>query len=147
MNSAGMQVEKNRSHKSGTDQEGYGLPDFFEVLKRKQFHFPPDIVDALLDSLRIHRQVMIPDSTGAVLPYRKDIPFYEAVMDQQEEGADPVAGNLKHDPRGNLIVSPREMIEIRDQGERNGMKQFPGGEACSPVVSGDPVRICLTAVA
>ena len=97
------------------------LQEYNDVLKRKQFHFSPDIVDALLDYLRIHGQVIVPDSTGAVLPDRKDIPFYAVVMDQQEEGAYPVTGNLKHDPKKNFIVAPREMIEILDRAERNGM--------------------------
>ena len=111
------------------------LQEYNAVLKRKQFHFSPDIVDALPDYLRIHGQVIVPDSTGAVLPDRKDIPFYEVVMDQQEEGAYPVTGNLKHDPKENFIVAPGN---DRDPGpgrtERNGMKQFfrqrilqPGG--------------------
>ena len=97
------------------------LQEYNDVLKRKQFHFSPDIVDALLDYLRIHGQVIVPDSTGAVLPDRKDIPFYEVVMDKQDEGAYLVTGNLKHYPRENFIVTPREMIEILDRAEQNGM--------------------------
>jgi heat shock protein HspQ len=55
-----------------------------------------------------------PSETGASLSDMKDLPFYEVVMEKQNEDAYLVTGNLKHFPPKKFIVTARQMLDILD---------------------------------
>ena len=52
-----------------------------------------------------------------VLPDPKDVVFYAVLMEKRkEEEAYLVTGNLKHFPARTYIVTPKEMLDIIQQG-------------------------------
>lgn len=42
----------------------------------------------------------------------KDLPFYEVVMEKQENNAYLIIGNMKHFPIKPFIVTPKEFLDI-----------------------------------
>ena len=91
------------------------LAEYRNVLNRKKFGFSPDIVDAMLSAIEKFGRLVTPDPSGELLPDMKDLPFYEVVMDQQDDGAYLVTGNLKHFPQKPFIVTARQFLDILDQ--------------------------------
>lgn len=57
---------------------------------------------------------LTPSPTGIVLPDIKDLPFYEVVLEKQEDNAYLVTGNIKHFPKEPFIVTARQLIDILD---------------------------------
>ncbi len=53
--------------------------------------------------------------TGEVLPDKKDLPFYEVVVEKQEDAAYLVTGNIKHFPKKSFIVTPKEFLSILNE--------------------------------
>ena len=49
------------------------------------------------------------------MPDAKDVPFYQVVMEKRDSDAYLVTGNIKHFPKAEYIVTPREMLEILDK--------------------------------
>ncbi len=48
-----------------------------------------------------------------ILPDPKDVVFYAVTMEQKKESdAYLVTGNVKHFPKVNFVVTPREMLDI-----------------------------------
>lgn len=90
------------------------LKEYRNVLGRKKFKFDSDLVKYILYYIEEHGILTEPASTGIILPDIKDIPFFEVVMDRQDEGAYLVTGNLKHFPQKPFIVSPRQLLDILD---------------------------------
>ena len=52
----------------------------------------------------------VPVSTYETLVDMKDLPFYEVVMVTRDESVF-VMGNLKHFPKRDYIITPRQLIE------------------------------------
>lgn len=90
------------------------MKEYQEVLSRKKFGFPQDIVDYLLYAIAKYGVFIEPIPTDAVLPDMKDLPFYEVVLEKREDGTYLVTGNLKHFPEKDFIVTARQMIDILD---------------------------------
>ena len=90
------------------------MKEYRNVLGRKKFKFESDLVKYILYYIEEHGILTEPTSTGIILPDIKDIPFFEVVMDRQDEGAYLVTGNLKHLPQKPFIVSPRQLLDILD---------------------------------
>lgn len=59
--------------------------------------------------------IFLIQESGGLLPDMKDLPFYEVVMDQQDDGAYLVTGNLKHFPPKPFIVTARQLLDILEQ--------------------------------
>jgi hypothetical protein len=55
---------------------------------------------------------VVPTPTGRLLPDKKDLPFYEVVVEKQEDDAYLVTGNMKHFPAKPFIVTAKEFLEI-----------------------------------
>lgn len=91
------------------------LREYNEVLRRPKFHFPERIVTQLLQSIEKYGEQVIATPTGELLPDIKDLPFYEVVIEKQEDAAYLVTGNIKHFPKKPFIVTAREFLDILSQ--------------------------------
>ena len=91
------------------------LAEYREVLHRKKFLFSEDLISVLLDTFDKYGICIEPASSGEILPDRKDLPFYEVVMEMQEEDAYLVTGNIKHFPIKPFIVTANQMLAILDE--------------------------------
>lgn len=72
------------------------------------------MIDYLLAAIDKYGVYVEPTLSGMVLPDRKDLPFYEAVLEKQEDNAYLVTGNLKHFPKEPFIVTARQLLDILD---------------------------------
>ena len=90
------------------------MKEYQEVLSRKKFGFPQDIVDYLLSAVAKYGIFIEPMPTDEILPDMKDLPFYEVVLEKREDDTYLVTGNLKHFPEKNFIVTARQLIDILD---------------------------------
>ena len=94
------------------------ISEYREVLLRRKFNFDRAAVNALINGI-IKRGIFL-DTNPADEPIidSKDAVFYEVVMEmRQENEAYLVTGNLKHFPAKHFIVTPREMLDIIENGE------------------------------
>jgi hypothetical protein len=53
-----------------------------------------------------------PSPSGMILPDKKDLPFYEVVLEKRDDNAYLVTGNKKHSPNVPYVVTPRELLDI-----------------------------------
>ena len=88
------------------------LDEYNEVLRRKKFRFSEQLVSAMVDAIEKYGILVNPSPTGEILPDRKDLPFYEVVMEKQEDDAYLVTGNMKHFPQKPFIVTAKQMLDI-----------------------------------
>ena len=58
------------------------------------------------------------DKTIRAIAQRKDLPFYEVVMEKRADDAYLVTGNQKHFPAEPFIVTAREFLAILEQNEK-----------------------------
>ena len=91
------------------------MDEYREVLRRKKFRFPFALVEYFLAAIEQFGVLVEPTPTGEILPDRKDLPFYEVVMEKREDGAYLVTGNIKHFPKEPFIVTAREFLDILDK--------------------------------
>lgn len=90
------------------------MHEYQEVLSRKKFKFPLNMIKYILSAIEKYGVLVEPSETGVILPDIKDLPFYEVVMEKREDGAYLVTGNQKHFPIEPFIVTPRQMLDILD---------------------------------
>ena len=88
------------------------IAEYREVLAREKFHFSQGNIDFLLSAIEKFGFLVSPSSSEIVLPDKKDVPFYEAVMEVQD--AYLVTGNIKHFPEEPFIITARRLVEILD---------------------------------
>lgn len=90
------------------------MAEYQAVLNRKKFRFSQDRINFLLSAIEKFGVLVVPSPRGVILPDLKDLPFYEVVMEERDDEAYLVTGNLKHFPKEPFIVTPRQLIEILD---------------------------------
>ena len=95
------------------------IQEYHEVLSRKKFKFEPRMINYILSAIEKYGVIVNPSATGVTLPDMKDLPFYEVVMEKQEDDAYLVTGNLKHFPAEPFIVTARQMLDILDGKDLN----------------------------
>ena len=88
------------------------LREYNEVLRRKKFHFKESTVSTLINVIETCGEKVVPSPTGEFLPDRKDLPFYEVVIEKREDNPYLVTGNMKHFPAKPFIVTAREFLDI-----------------------------------
>lgn len=88
------------------------LKEYSEVLRRAKFHFSEETVSILLQTIEKYGEHIVPTPTGELLPDMKDLPFYEVVVEKQENDAYLVTGNMKHFPVKPFIVTAKEFLNI-----------------------------------
>ena len=90
------------------------LAEYRDVLARKKFHFPPDLVEIVLTRLAACSLDISADSAAyseVIAP--EDRCFYAVTMaERQTEDALLVTGNIRHFPAKPFIVTPAQFIEI-----------------------------------
>ncbi|MBQ6504559.1 MAG: putative toxin-antitoxin system toxin component, PIN family [Flexilinea sp.] len=91
--------------------------EYEDVLKRPKFKFNESVIDVLLDDLKRRAVFVDAASVNEIMPDPKDVIFYAVLMEKRrEEEAYLVTGNLKHFPIRTYIVTPREMLDILQEG-------------------------------
>ena len=94
------------------------LAEYEEVLRRPKFKFEERAVHVFLDELKRRAVLIDAGPIDEVIPDPKDIVFYAVLMEKRkEEDAYLVTGNLKHYPVRTYIVTPREMLDILQEGK------------------------------
>lgn len=88
------------------------IKEYREVLSRKKFGFSGDSIEYLLSAVEKYGILVDPSPSSITLPDMKDLPFYEAVLEKQEDNAYLVTGNIKHFPKEPYIVTPRGLLDI-----------------------------------
>lgn len=88
------------------------LQEYREVLSRKKFGFSKNAIRSLVSYIKQSGVNVVPASANEKLIDIKDLPFYEVVMDTREEESFLVTGNIKHFPKREYIVTPRQMINL-----------------------------------
>lgn len=91
------------------------MTEYREVLNRKKFKFPLEMINYLLSAVEKFGIMVEPTASNAILPDMKDLPFYEVVLEKKNDGAYLVTGNLKHFPAKPFIVTARQMLDILDR--------------------------------
>lgn len=94
------------------------MAEYEDVLNRPKFNFNQSAVQVLLDELK--KRGIYTDYYGVVydeIPDPKDVVFYAVLMEKRKENdAYLVTGNLRHFPMRTYIVTPREMLDIIEEG-------------------------------
>lgn len=88
------------------------LQEYDEVLHRRKFHLPENIIHTLLHTIIKFGIEVFPQPTGEILVDMDDLIFYEVAMEKRKNEAYLVTGNQKHYPIKDFIVTPAEMIKI-----------------------------------
>lgn len=86
------------------------LEEYSEVLHRKKFGIPENLINWALDRIvtnGIRGERVLSDES---FPDPKDVVFYEVAL--SKENAYLVTGNTKHFPKKPIVVTPAEMLEI-----------------------------------
>ena len=91
------------------------LKEYNEVLRRRKFKFSETIVATLVETIEKYGETVEPAPSGEILPDMKDLPFYEVVLEKQEEDAYLVTGNMKHFPEKVFVVTAKEFLDILNQ--------------------------------
>lgn len=91
------------------------LKEYNEVLRRRKFKFSETIVATLVETIEKYGEMVEPAPSGERLPDMKDLPFYEVVLEKQEEDAYLVTGNMKHFPEKVFVVTAKEFFDILNQ--------------------------------
>lgn len=103
------------------------LLEYEDVLRRPEFPFDPDDIDALIEYMR--RYGFFPDVVplSISIPDPDDLPFLEVAVAGQAEAL--VTGNTRHFPRavalGVPVMAPSRFLEYY---ARNVRKPTPNGE-------------------
>ena len=95
--------------------------EYKSVLQRPKFKFPLNDQNYLLSAVKKYGLMIYPKSTNEILADKKDLPFYEVCMANEEFYL--VTGNKKHFPTKKFIVTPREMLDILANVEYNEGEQ------------------------
>lgn len=90
--------------------------EYREVLSRKKFGFFGETIEYLLSAIEKYGILIDPSPSGIILPDMKDLPFYEVVLEKRDDAAYLVTGNIKHFPKEPFIVTPRELLDILNNG-------------------------------
>lgn len=86
--------------------------EYRDVLTRPKFHFPAELVDAILDVILQKGLSLERTKTEEVFTDPKDVVFYEIAL--SKERAYLVTGNTKHFPATPIVVTPAELLRILD---------------------------------
>ncbi len=88
------------------------IAEYHEVLSRKKFKLPQDMINYLLSAIEKFGILIEPEKSNVILPDMKDLPFYEVVLEKKNNETYLVTGNLKHFPAEPFIVTARQMLDI-----------------------------------
>ena len=92
------------------------MDEYYDVLNRDKFPFTQDEINGLLLAVEKYGIYVDASPSGVILPDMKDLPFYEVVLDKQDDDAFLVTGNSKHFPNKSFIVTANQMLAILKKG-------------------------------
>ncbi len=93
------------------------ITEYEEVLHRPKFRFDKNAVKVLMDELKKRAVYSDYGLIDDEIPDPKDVVFYAVLMEKRkEEEAYLVTGNIKHFPMRTYVVTPREMLDIIEEG-------------------------------
>ena len=93
------------------------LTEYEDVLNRPKFRFDKRAVKILLDELKKRAVYSDYGLIEDEIPDPKDVIFYAVLMEKRKEhDAYLVTGNIKHFPLRTYIVTPRELLDIIEEG-------------------------------
>ena len=93
------------------------LTEYEDVLNRPKFRFDKRDVKILLDELKKRAVYSDYGLIEDEIPDPKDVIFYAVLMEKRkEDDAYLVTGNIKHFPLRTYIVTPRELLDIIEEG-------------------------------
>lgn len=94
------------------------LSEYSEVLLREKFHLDKTKVYYILNAIKLYGLEVQPHCSDEFFKDNDDKIFYEVVMEKREDNAYLVTGNKKHFPIKPFIVTPSEMIDIIENGNK-----------------------------
>lgn len=97
------------------------IDEYDAVLHRKKFNFSEDAIRILLSAIEQNGILVFPNASGEILPDVKDLPFYEVVLEKQDDNAYLVTGNIKHFPQKPFVVTPNQLLEILKYDDTKGV--------------------------
>ena len=89
--------------------------EYRDVLSRPKFHFPVELINAVLDMLLQKGLSLERTPSGESFQDPKDVVFYEVAL--SKEDAYLVTGNIRHFPKKPIVVTPAELLEIIRNGK------------------------------
>lgn len=93
------------------------IAEYEDVLNRPKFRFDKRAVKVFLDELKKRAVYSDYGLIEDEIPDPKDVVFYAVLMEKRkEDDAYLVTGNLKHFPMRTYVVTPREMLDIIEEG-------------------------------
>ena len=95
------------------------LAEYEEVLRRTKFPFEESDIEAVLSGIREYGVKVDAGRMNFEVRDPDDVVFYAVVMEKRKEAdAYLVTGNIKHFPQEPFVVTPREMLDIIEAGQR-----------------------------
>ena len=93
------------------------IAEYEDVLNRPKFRFDKRAVKVFLDELKKRAVYSDYGLIEDEIPDPKDVVFYAVLMEKRKEDeAYLVTGNIKHFPMRTYVVTPREMLDIIEEG-------------------------------
>jgi len=93
------------------------IAEYEDVLNRPKFRFDKGTVKIFLEELKKRAVYSDYGMIDDEIPDPKDVVFYAVLMKKRKEDeAYLVTGNMKHFPMRTYIVTPREMMDIIEEG-------------------------------
>lgn len=91
------------------------LKEYQDVLSRPKFHINYLTRDKIINYFLAHGIEIFPKPSDERFIDMSDLIFYEVTMDANVDEKYLVIGNIKHYPRRDFIVTPREMLTILEK--------------------------------
>lgn len=95
------------------------LAEYEEVLHRDKFHLKEETIQLVISAVKQYGVEVFPQPTGEILIDMDDLIFYEVAIEKRDDDAYLVTGNQKHYPIREFIVTPAEMMQIIENGDKN----------------------------
>ena len=85
------------------------ISEYREVLSRTKFNFSANEVNALIDHIIAHGELVTPIESEGYFPDPHDKVFFCTAL---ADDAHLVTGNMKHYPRADFVVTPAQFCEL-----------------------------------
>lgn len=87
------------------------LAEYKDVLNREKFKFDKREINRFINYVLEKGIEIEPEKINEELIDKKDLPFYEIVMDNSIKESKLITGNIKHFPVKPFIMTPTEFIK------------------------------------
>ena len=90
------------------------LMEYKDVLNRKKFAFEKKEINKFINYVLKKGKEIEPTKINEKLIDKKDLPFYELIMDDKIDNAQLITGNIKHFPIHTNIITPSQFMKMYD---------------------------------